>query len=129
MAPKGLIIIPRARIPLYIQPSYSNLYRILHVSIVQNQHLISYVYTRLSFCVCVCVCRQSEIEELEKKLAELRGEEARLGAAIAEEEARIQAVHLELDSEDAGLHEERDGIARRELELLAQQVQCTCVKQ
>ncbi|CAI8025051.1 hypothetical protein GBAR_LOCUS14498 [Geodia barretti] len=63
----------------------------------------------------------SEIEELEKKLAELRGEEARLGAAIAGEEARIQAVHLELDSEDAGLQEERDGIARRELELLAQQ--------
>ena len=87
------------------------------------------MYTTVCLSVCVCVCRQSEIEELEKKLAELRGEETRLGAAIAEEEAKIQAVHRELDSEDAGLQEERDGIARRELELLAQQVQYMCVKQ
>ena len=65
---------------------------------------------------------QSEIAELEEKLAGLRQEETRLGAAIAEEETKIQAIHHELDSENSSLREEREGITRREQELLEQQV-------
>ena len=66
---------------------------------------------------------QSDIAELERKLAELREEEVRLEAAISEEEVRIQAVHMELDSEDGSLREERAGLSRREQELQEQQVQ------
>ena len=56
------------------------------------------------------------------KLCELRKEEVRLQTAISEEEGKIKAVHLELDSENSSLREERESLSRKEHELQSQQV-------
>ena len=69
----------------------------------------------------MCVS-QSDISELEAKLAELRQDKVRLQAAISEEEGKIEAIHHELDSENCSLHEERDSLTTREQHLQAQQV-------
>ena len=60
-------------------------------------------------------------------MAGLRQEGEKLESAIAEEEARIQAVHHELESEDCSLRDERESIATREQDLLTQQVYIICI--
>ena len=65
---------------------------------------------------------QSEIEELERKLSELRRERGKLKEGIAAEEVTIAAVREELSAEQIQLDKERKQIETRDTELKKEEV-------